>query len=138
MEDGQEFRRFNIKDGIGLKRVMERGIRVLWISAADSCAAAMHRARYLGVEEVHVGVSDKAALIEKICQQKAITWENVAYIGDDLTDLTAMQKVGISCAPADAVDRVKQAATYVTRSRGGHGAVREFCDWLLASLDGKP
>ena len=136
LESGQEFRRFDIKDGLGIKQVMEKGIQVVWISAGV-CKAARHRAQRLGITEVHLGVTDKASFLEQICQEKEISLDNVAYIGDDLTDLAVMQKVGMACAPADAVDGMKRVASYVTRAPAGQGAVREICDFLIANLPNK-
>jgi len=132
-ENGQEFRRFDIKDGLGLKQVMAKGIQIAWISAGV-CKAAHHRAQRLGITEVHLGVKDKSSFLEQICQEKDISLGNVAYIGDDLTDLAVMQKVGMACAPADAVDGVKRVASYITRAPAGQGAVREICDLLLHTI----
>jgi 3-deoxy-D-manno-octulosonate 8-phosphate phosphatase (KDO 8-P phosphatase) len=133
LADGQEFRRFDIKDGLGLKAVMGAGIRILWLSAASS-ASALHRARKLGIQDAFFGVQDKAAFLEQFCQEQNIPLESVAYIGDDLTDLQIMRRVGAAFAPCDAASLVRQAAGYVTRARGGFGAVREVCDLVLASL----
>ena len=132
LESGQEFRRFDIKDGLGIKQVMEKGIQVVWISAGV-CKAALHRANKLGVSEVHLGVSDKRQCLEKICSEKDIPMDRVAYIGDDLTDLDVIEQVGLPCAPINAIEKVRQAVCYVTQAQGGHSAVREICDLLLLS-----
>lgn len=129
-ENGQELRRFNIKDGLGIKQVMQKGIQVVWISAGV-CEAAHHRAQRLGIEEVYLGVADKASFLEQICREKDIPFGNVAYIGDDLTDLGVMQLVGMACAPMDAVEGIKKIAGYITQAKAGQGAVREICDLLL-------
>ena len=130
-EDGTEFRRFNIKDGLGLKRVMKAGIQVLWLSAGE-CEAARHRGKNLGITEIYLGVADKAKLLVQRCQALGIKPNQVAYIGDDLTDLAVMGLVGAACAPADAAPEVRGAAMIVTEAPGGGGAVREICDRLLA------
>lgn len=128
-DDGAEFRRFNIKDGLGLQRVMAAGIGVAIISSSVS-TAVLHRAARLGIGEVHVGVKDKLALLDSLCQRLIIDPAQVAYIGDDLPDLAPMRRVGLPCAPADAVEAVRTAALFVTPSAGGHGAVRDVCDLL--------
>ena len=132
-EDGTEFRRFNIKDGLGLKMVMEAGIGVALISSATT-QAVLHRAARLGITEVHLGVKDKVEVLEDICQRMGITFEQVAYMGDDLPDLPVLERVGLPCAPADAVDAVKQAAVYVSNQRGGDGCVRDVCESILSDV----
>jgi len=133
-ENGEEFRRFDIKDGLGLKRVMEQGIQVVWISAGSS-GATLTRAKNLGVQGAFLQVEDKAQFLEQYCKQNTIPFETVAYIGDDLTDLKTMQRVILPCAPADAVECVKEAALLITTRAGGHGAVREICDLLIHSRE---
>ena len=128
--DGGEYRRFNIKDGLGLKRAMEAGIEVTIISSG-ACESILHRARQLGINEVHIGVANKLDVLKSICSAKQISLDEVCYIGDDLPDLPVMQAVGLACAPEDAVEEVKQAALFVAQALGGHGAVRELIDILL-------
>lgn len=131
-EDGSEFRRFNIKDGLGLKCLADHGFHIVIISSA-STTAIRHRAQRLGIQDVYLGVADKLEVLNKVCLQYGITLEEVAYIGDDLPDLPILNAVGMPCAPADAVQSVKLAACYVCSAAGGHGAVREICDLLLSS-----
>lgn len=134
MEDGTEFRRFNIKDGLGLKRVMEAGIHVAIISGASN-TSVVHRAHKLGIKDVYVGVEDKLELLMEICQRLGISLEEVAYIGDDLPDLPVLQRVGLPCAPADAVSQISKLADYITEPTGGFGAVREICELLVKGND---
>lgn len=134
LENGDEFRRFDIKDGLGLKRVMGQGIQVVWISAG-SCKAILARAKKLGVMEAFLQVEDKAHFLEQFCKQNGIPLEAVAYIGDDLTDREAMLRVSLPCAPADANECVKEVALFITSRTGGYGAVREICDMLIQSLE---
>lgn len=129
LEDGQQLRRFDIKDGLGLKRVLECGIQVVILSTSN-VKIVQHRARALGIEDVFLNVVDKKAVLERICQRRDMGLKAVAYMGDDLTDLPVLQAVGFPCAPADAVEAVKEAAVYVTQAAGGRGAVREVCDLL--------
>jgi 3-deoxy-D-manno-octulosonate 8-phosphate phosphatase (KDO 8-P phosphatase) len=133
MDDGQQFRRFNIKDGMGIKRVMGAGIQVAWISANES-NSVQERANGLGVKEVYLGITDKLTLLEEICQKMDIPLVEVAYIGDDLADLAILDRVGLAFAPLDAAEEIKRTAHYIIKKRGGEGAVREACDLLLSSI----
>lgn len=128
-DDGDEFRRFDIKDGAGMKAAMALGIQVAVISSGKSLAV-QHRCHHLGIEAVHIEVDDKLACLRQICERYSIEFEQTCYVGDDLVDLPALTAVGISCAPADAVMQVKARVSLVTSNPGGHGAVREICEWL--------
>jgi len=132
LEDGTEFRRFDIKDGLGLKRVMEAGIEVAIISVSDS-QAVVHRAKRLGIVHVYTGCYDKLEQLMRLCQTLGISLSEVAYMGDDLTDLPVLERVGLALAPADAVREVRQVAHIITTSRGGYGAVREVCEMVVLS-----
>lgn len=133
-DDGHEFRRFDIKDGLGLKQVMEHGINVALISSA-SCNAVRHRAKMLGIREVHLNVVNKMTVLSELCIRLKVKLNEVCYIGDDLVDLEIIRSVDLACAPADAVTIIRQAVTYITQASGGRGAVREVCDLLLKSMD---
>lgn len=128
-DDGREFRRFNIKDGLGLKRVMDSGILVAVISSSTN-QAVLHRCRLLGISEVHTNIEDKLVCLEEICKRYSIKLFDCCYMGDDLVDLPTLKKVGLSCAPSDAIDLVVNTVNYVCELRGGEGCVREVCDRL--------
>lgn len=134
LDNGEEFRRFHIKDGLGLKRVMAAGIRVAWISNGG-CPAVLHRANRLGVEHVFTGVEDKLGCLQELCAKLDIPVESAAFIGDDLTDRQVQGAAGVAIAPADAVPAIRQAADWVTTLPGGQGAVREVCDRLLEAVE---
>jgi len=129
-EDGREFRRFHILDGLGIKRLMQAGIEVAVISSAR-CESIVCRMRQLGVERVHIGVEEKLRCLENICQSLGIGLSETAYMGDDLPDLPVMKKVAFACTPANGIDEVKAISQYICKNSGGHGAVREFCEYLL-------
>ena len=134
--DGSEFRRFDIKDGMGLRRLIERGIQIVIISSSAN-QAIVHRAKKLGIQRIYTGVENKLKCLQKVCHDLGFDLESVCYMGDDLPDLPVMNAVGLSCAPADAVEVVLAAAAYECLHKGGHGAVRELCDQLLESQRGK-
>jgi YrbI family 3-deoxy-D-manno-octulosonate 8-phosphate phosphatase len=130
--DGEVLKKFNTRDGMGLARVREAGIAVAIISGEDS--AIVHaRAAKLKIDDVFSGVSNKRAVIDELCSRDGLGLDEVAYIGDDLNDLAALECVGMACAVADAVEPVKAVAHYVTQRRGGEGAVREVCEFLISA-----
>jgi 3-deoxy-D-manno-octulosonate 8-phosphate phosphatase (KDO 8-P phosphatase) len=128
-DSGEELKKFNVKDGLGLKRVMQQGIAVAILSSS-AAQATLHRAQRLGIAHVFVGVEDKLAQLQVLCDKLGIDLSQVAYVGDDLVDLAAMQAVGCPIAVADAMAENQAAAAYITQRRGGEGAVREVCDLL--------
>lgn len=130
LEDGTEFRRFDIKDGLGLKQVMRSGRQVALISSSTS-TPVLQRASRLGITEVFLGTEDKLEKLREICERLNIELSQVCYIGDDLPDLGILREVGVACAPIDAHAAVLAEVQYVTQARGGYGAVREICDLIL-------
>lgn len=131
--EGEVLKKFNTRDGMGLARVREAGIAVAIISSEDS--AIVHaRAAKLKIDDVFSGSSNKRAAIDVLCARHALGVDEVAYLGDDLNDLPALECVGLACAVADAAEPVKAVAHYVTARRGGDGAVRELCDLLVAAV----
>lgn len=131
--DGQpvELKRFDIQDGLGLMLMRTAGIPVVWVSGRHS-EATTARARELRVEEVlQVGGPEKLQAFGALLDRRGVAWEDAAFVGDDLADLQVLRRVGLPIAVANAVDEVKAVAAYVTRARGGHGAVREIIDGLL-------
>jgi YrbI family 3-deoxy-D-manno-octulosonate 8-phosphate phosphatase len=130
--DGEVLKKFNTRDGMGLARVREAGVAVAIISGEDS--AIVHaRAAKLKIDDVFCGAADKRTAIDELCARHGLELDEVAFIGDDLNDLSALDCVGLACAVADASEPVKARAHYVTERRGGDGAVRELCEFLIAA-----
>ena len=127
---GEELKKFNVKDGQGIKLVMQSGVELAIISANNS-AATLHRAKKLGIERAFVGIENKLATLEKICEELNLSLAQVAYVGDDLNDLPVLQAVGCPITVADAIPENKASAVYVTELKGGQGCVREICNLLL-------
>jgi 3-deoxy-D-manno-octulosonate 8-phosphate phosphatase (KDO 8-P phosphatase) len=128
--DGEVLKKFNTRDGMGLARVREAGVAVAIISGEDS--AIVHaRAAKLKIDDVFCGASNKREAIDTLCARHGLTLDEVAFIGDDLNDLPALECVGLPCAVADAAEPVQAVAKYVTTRRGGDGAVRELCEMLI-------
>lgn len=127
---GEELKKFNVKDGQGIKLIMQAGIEVVIISANNS-TATLHRAKKLGIKRAFVGIENKLATLKQICAELNLSLTQVAYIGDDLNDLPILQSVGCPLTVADAMPENKTQALYVTQLSGGQGAVREICSLLL-------
>ncbi len=129
---GEAFKAFNIQDGHGVKMLQAAGIATAIISGRSS-EAVTRRAQELGIEHVVQGSPDKVASLEALLAKVGLEPRQCAFVGDDLPDLAVMKRCGYAVAVANAVDAVKEAAHYVTRSHGGRGAVREVCELLLRS-----
>jgi 3-deoxy-D-manno-octulosonate 8-phosphate phosphatase (KDO 8-P phosphatase) len=132
-DDGKEIKAFNSKDGHGLKLLLRAGIEVVIITGRTS-GALEHRAKELGIKHVIQGAKDKRAALMEVAQQIGIEPAHMAYMGDDVVDLPAMALCGMTFAPADAMDMVKDHAEMVTSKPGGNGAVREAIEILLKRL----
>ncbi len=131
-DDGDELRKFNVKDGLGIKRVQAAGVPVAIISASRS-PSIYHRAQTLGIEHVHLANEDKLGTLTTLCSSLGIDLASVAHVGDDLNDLPVFGAVGCPMTVADAVQQAKDAAVFVAEKRGGEGAVREICDMIVAA-----
>lgn len=131
-EKGRELKSFNVKDGHGIKLLQRMGIEVGFISGRFS-EATLRRAEELSISKVYVGVKNKVSILDKILNDLGISLDEVAYIGDDLVDIPIMKRVGFPIAVSDSVDEVKEIAAYITKSRGGKGAVREVAEIILKS-----
>ena len=127
---GEEIKRFHVHDGLALVAARAADLRIAILSSRAS-AAVTRRMAELGVSEVHQGVADKAAALDALRERLGLAVGEVAMMGDELPDLSAMARAGLALAPANAVAEVKRAAHWVARRRGGDGAVREAVEMLL-------
>lgn len=128
----KEFKRYNIRDGLGLVLLRRAGVKIGWVSARPSAATKM-RADEL---KIHFLVQQndkqsKSGAVENLLSQEKLSWDEVCFVGDDIVDLGPMKKAGVSVAVADAVDEAKATADFVTKNRGGHGAIREVIEMIL-------
>ncbi len=131
-EAGETLKRFHTLDGHGLKLLQQAGIVPAVVTGRDSPALRL-RLRALGVEHAIYGTEDKRPAAEHILATLGLTWAQAAAMGDDWPDLPMMRRAALACAPANAHTEVVAQAHYVTRARGGDGAVRELCDLLLVA-----
>ena len=131
-ESGDELKKFNTRDGMGIKMLQAAGIITAFITK-ENTAIVERRGKKLAVPEVHQGIDDKLTDLTRLVRKHGLMLAQIAYIGDDVNDLEALQAVGFSAAPADAMPIVIQAVHYVCAKKGGEGAVRELADLILAA-----
>lgn len=129
---GEALKVFHVRDGAGLKQLCAAGLVVAVISGRRS-PMTRRRCRELGIRHVLQGVADKQAALQRLCLRLAIAPAECACIGDDTPDVPMMRIAGLAFAVADAHEEARRAAHVVTALPGGHGAVREVCDRLLAA-----
>lgn len=129
---GEEWQQFSRRDGHGVALLQAKGLYVFAISG-DVNKATRHRMEKLGVDYFG-GVQDKAEAVETLAKQKKFTWEELAYIGDDLNDLPVIEKAGFTGCPNDAEFNVVQKVKYRCGKNGGCGCVREFCNQVLMRI----
>ena len=127
---GEIMKAFNIKDGYMLSRLRDYGIEPVIITGRTS-EIVKRRCEELDIKILYQGVEDKVSCLKDICAKMHITSNQCAYIGDDLNDLDCMELCGHKAAPADAIKVVKDKVDYICTARGGEGAVREYCDYLI-------
>ena len=129
-DNGEELKKFNTKDGMGISLVQKQGI-VVGIITWEKSIIVENRAKKLNINECYIGIKDKFPVLKELCNKYNILLSEVAYLGDDINDLECIQNVGLGCCVPNAQEEVKQAAKFVTTLRGGEGAVREVCDYIL-------
>jgi len=128
--EGETLKRFDVRDGLGLKLAQRYGLRVGVLSGRSS-PALDRRSKELGLDEHLVGRSDKGRTLDEFLDRHRISASEVAYVGDDLIDLPVLQRCGLSFAPSDAVDDVRKRVHRVLSRPGGHGAAREMVELIL-------
>ena len=127
--ENDEFKAFSAKDGGIIKMLGRLGLEVVFLTARDS-AAVSRRARELSASAVQ-GIDDKLSALRRLLDERNVSPEHCAYIGDDLNDYAAMGICGFTACPADAVAEIREACDYVSPCNGGHGAVRDICEHIL-------
>lgn len=130
-DSGDQIRKFHAWDGLGLVLLKNAGIVVAFITM-DHAPLVSLRANGLGISEIHQGVRDKLAVLKELSLKYHLGFEEIAYMGDDVNDVPALQAVGFSAAPANGRDQVRSTVRYVCSANGGEGAVREVADMILA------
>ena len=136
-EMGDELKKFNTRDGMGIKMLQFAGIVTAFITK-EKTAIVERRGRKLAVPEIHQAADDKLSVLTRVIEKYGLSLDEVAYIGDDVNDLQTLLAVGFSAAPADAMPSVLRVVHYVCKKRGGEGAVREVADLILGSQAHRP
>ncbi|HEU5262230.1 MAG TPA: HAD hydrolase family protein [Gemmatimonadales bacterium] len=126
-----EFKRFHIQDGLGVRMLRAAGLAVVWVSGRESAATAV-RARELAVDElIQDSTARKLPAFQELLERRGLSWEDCAFVGDDLADIPLLRRVALPIAVANAVPEVRAAARLVTNLPGGQGAVREAAELIL-------
>lgn len=141
--DGELIKRFDVRDGLGIRLLQHAGIEVALLSGGRGGATEV-RAQHLGIRHCLVGAEDKTAALGRLQEQLGVLPERMAYLGDDLNDLALHHHVGLLVATSDASKPLRMKADAVLLRSGGHGAVREFAervlrargDWSVLSRNG--
>lgn len=128
--DGEEMKRFSLRDGMGIELLHKAGLRTAILTSENS-PIVISRATKLKIGSVVVGSRNKTRSLEELSKNLQIPLESLAYIGDDVNDLHAMKIVGLAVCPADAVESVKEVSHIVLEKKGGKGAVREISEIIL-------
>lgn len=131
-EEGQQFKQFHARDGLGIRMLIKTGVRVGIVSHSFSGGAIQARGKMLGVSHIYTGLEEKDLIIEGWCSELDLDLSEIAFIGDDLNDIPAMRKVGLSACPADAADEVVSYVDLVLKRNGGDGCIREFIDKFMS------
>ena len=133
--NGEELKRFNVKDGYVIVNAQKLGIEFGIITGRKSELVEI-RSNELKIKYLYQGISEKTVILKEIMQKTELKKEEIAYMGDDLNDILIMKQSGLTGAPKDAADEVIQIADFVSEKNGGSGAVREFVEYILKK-DGK-
>ena len=127
---GEEFKKFNVKDGYIIVNARDLGIDFGIITGKKSELVRI-RSEELKMKYLYQGISEKTKILEKILTETKLIKDEVAYMGDDLNDIHIMKKVGLTGAPKNAVKEVLDIAEFISKKNGGEGAVREFVEYIL-------
>jgi 3-deoxy-D-manno-octulosonate 8-phosphate phosphatase (KDO 8-P phosphatase) len=129
-ERGDELKSFHTHDGMGVNLARRAGLKVALVTGEKS-EIGRTRGTKLGVEEVVLDARRKGDTLDELCAKLAVTLDEIAFMGDDLLDVPALERAGLAVAPANAVREARAVADVVTRAAGGAGAVRECVELIL-------
>ena len=136
-EAGDELKKFNTRDGMGVALVREAGLTTA-ILTGESTRLVERRGAKMRIDHVFIGITDKLTCMRDLLQQLDLTLEQVAYIGDDVNDFELLRHVGLAAAVRDASRLPKSVAHIITKAKGGEGAVRELCEIILEAQQDDP
>lgn len=133
-ERGEEFKRYSIRDGMGVERLVAAGVQT-GIITGETSPSLVKRAQKLRIERLYLGVQNKLARLPDVLADTGFEPSQIAYIGDDINDVAIMREIsrtGLAACPGDALHFVEPFVHYHCRASGGMGAFREFAEWLIA------
>ena len=136
-ERGDELKKFNTRDGMGVARVRAAGLKTA-ILTGESTQLVVRRGEKLKIDRIFIGVSDKLTCMRNLLEELGLTLDQVAYIGDDINDYELLCHVGLAVAVRDASRLPKSVAHLITEAKGGEGAVRELCEIILEAQHEQP
>ncbi|WP_188929550.1 KdsC family phosphatase [Puia dinghuensis] len=133
-EGGEVLKRFSIRDGMGVERLRKQCGIDTGIVTGEMSPSVARRAEKLNITHLYLGVKDKRGRLTEIMAATGLSWEEIAFIGDDVNDLEVLERVGLSACPADAMAAVCGVVDYRCAVKGGYGAFREFAEWIIELL----
>jgi YrbI family 3-deoxy-D-manno-octulosonate 8-phosphate phosphatase len=133
-ENGEVMKRFSIRDGMGVERLRKECGIDTGIVTGELSPSVARRAEKLQITHLYLGVKDKLGRLNEIMAAHGLSWEEIAFIGDDVNDLEVLQRVGLSACPADAMPAVSAIVDYHCVVRGGYGAFREFAEYIITLI----
>ena len=132
-KDGDFMKSFSTYDGMGVEMLQKKNIETVIITSENS-DIVLQRAKKLQIKEVHIGEKNKLERLKKICSDKAIQLNEVAYIGDDINDIEVLENVGLSALTNNSPIKQQIKVDYITEKKGGDGAFREFAELILKEI----
>lgn len=130
-ESGEVFKKFFIRDGMGVVRMRELKNIETGIVTGENSPSVVSRGAKLKINEIHLGVKEKVPCIQKILDRLGFDWSELAYIGDDINDYEVLKKAGLSAAPSDAFEEILEIVDYTCSKPGGGGAFRELSELII-------
>jgi len=131
-EGGDELKKFNVRDGVGVVLLRSAGIKV-GAMTGESTHLVKRRMKKIGMDFLYCGVRDKSAVLKEFLAKSGLKKENVAYIGDEINDICLLGEVGLFLAVADGCQEIRDRADYVLKTRGGRGTLREAAEIILTA-----
>jgi 3-deoxy-D-manno-octulosonate 8-phosphate phosphatase (KDO 8-P phosphatase) len=131
--NGEEMKRFSIRDGMGMDLLHQRGISTAMLTREDSPRVAS-RSKKLGLPYYFPGILDKKAFLPEVLKKTGLKLHELAYIGDDVNDVSIMEEIakeGLTACPKDAMPAARKVAHYVAKAPGGNGAFRDLAEWIM-------
>ena len=129
---GEELKKFHTRDGMAVELLLQKNIKTIIITKEKS-KIVTSRAKKIKVFKVYSGIKQKDKILNQICTKFKVTPDETTFIGDDVNDEKIMKLVGLSFAPSDATQTIKNIADIITNAKGGQGVLREVTDKILLS-----